>query len=289
MVNALTVDVEEWFHICGVPELASPARWDTLPSRVVSNTDRLLDLLASADVHATFFVLGWVAERHPALVARIRAAGHEVGCHSHLHRRVYELGAEAFAEDLQRARAALAAAGAPDVSCYRAPEWSINDRAPWALDELAAQGIRVDSSRAPMRVVGNPDYPQQPHTLETSAGPVIEVPPAVCRWFGQQVPFGGGWGLRMSRPSRVVAEIDRRNAAGIPVTLWVHPWELDPDPPRVRLPVGLRIAHYFRLEGLAARLNEVLRGATFGTMGSMLASLTRLPPAASAPVFSRRS
>ena len=101
-----------------------------------------------------------------------------------------------------------------------------------------------------MRVVGNPDYPQAPHTIDTPSGPIVEVPPSVGRWFGQQVPFGGGWALRMSRPARVLAEIARRNERGLPVTMWMHPWELDPDPPRVALPAGLRIAHYFRLEGL---------------------------------------
>lgn len=289
MLNAFTVDVEEWFHICGVRDLADPARWDRLPSRVVPDTDRLLDLLASAGVSATFFVVGWVAERHPALVARIAAAGHEIGCHSHFHRRVYEIGADEHRSDLARALAALAAAGAPNVTCYRAPEWSINDRAPWALGVLAAQGIRVDSSRAPMRIVGRPDYPQAPHVLETAAGAIVEVPPAVRRWLGQQVPFGGGWGLRMSSPARVLAEIARRNAAGLPVTMWVHPWELDPSPPRVRLPAGLRLAHYFRLEGFARRLNEVLRGASFCTMSAMLASLTGFDPVPPLPAPFMRS
>ena len=273
MINAFTVDVEEWFHICGVPALADPAGWDALPSRVVADTDRLLDLLASAHVTATFFIVGWVAERHPRLVERILEAGHEIGCHSHLHRRVYEIGETEFARDVTKALAALDAAGAGQVVQFRAPEWSIDDRAPWALGTLVRQGIRIDSSRAPMRVVGNPDYPEAPHTIDTPSGPIVEVPPSVGRWFGQQVPFGGGWAFRMSRPARVLAEIARRNERGLPVTMWMHPWELDPDPPRVALPAGLRIAHYLRLEGLAARLNEVLRGASFGSLSAMMTAL----------------
>ena len=233
----------------------------------------LLDLLASAHVTATFFIVGWVAERHPRLVERILEAGHEIGCHSHLHRRVYEIGETEFARDVTRALAALDAAGAGQVVQFRAPEWSIDDRAPWALGTLARQGIRIDSSRAPMRVVGNPDYPEAPHTIDTPSGPIVEVPPSVGRWFGQQVPFGGGWAFRMSRPARVLAEIARRNERGLPVTMWMHPWELDPDPPRVALPAGLRIAHYLRLEGLAARLNEVLRGASFGSLSAMMTAL----------------
>jgi polysaccharide deacetylase family protein (PEP-CTERM system associated) len=279
VVNAFTVDVEDWFHICGVPALREVSAWDALPSRVVATTDLVLRLLDRAGVTATCFVLGWVAERHPEVVARIRRAGHEIGSHGYAHRRVYELGDEAFEADVREASAALVAAGAEEPRLFRAPEWSINDRAPWALDRLASLGFDVDSSRAPMSIVGNPGYPQHPHALETTAGRLLEAPPFVTRRFGQLMPFGGGWGLRMSRPGRTLAEIERRNAEGMPVTLWLHPWELDPDPPRIRLPLATSFAHYFRLDGLAGRLEEVLRGASFGTIGEMLASVGLTRPA----------
>jgi peptidoglycan-N-acetylglucosamine deacetylase len=269
-LNAFTVDVEDWFHICGVPAL-TPDRWPSLTSRVVATTDRLLDLLDRLDIRATCFVLGWVAEQHPALVQRIAAAGHEIGSHGHMHQRVYELGPEAFARDLEQAGRALAAAGCRDVRLFRAPEWSINDRSLWALDELARQGFSVDSSMAPLKIVGNPRYPQRPYPRATAAGPIREVPPLVTRRFRQQMPFGGGWGLRMTKPARVLAEIARRNRAGDPVTLWVHPWEIDPDPPRIALPADKRFAHYFRLPGFERRLAEVLAGASFGPIGAMLA------------------
>jgi polysaccharide deacetylase family protein (PEP-CTERM system associated) len=270
VLNAFTVDVEEWFHVCGVPALG-PERWPSLPSRVAANTERLLDLLDRLDIRATFFILGYVAERFPALVARIREAGHEVGSHGHRHQRVYELGPDAFARDLEAASQALAAAGCGDVRLFRAPEWSINDRSLWALETLARQGFTVDSSMAPLKIVGNPRYPQRPYPRATAAGPVREVPPLVTSRFGQQMPFGGGWGLRMSPPIRVLSEIARRNRAGDPVTLWVHPWEIDPDPPRVPLPADKRFAHYFRLSGFESRLAEVLANASFGTIGDMLA------------------
>jgi polysaccharide deacetylase family protein (PEP-CTERM system associated) len=239
---------------------------------VVSTTERVLDLLDRRDIRATFFILGWVAEQHPALVARIREAGHEIGSHGDRHQRVYELTPETFARDLETSSRALAAAGCSDVRVFRAPEWSINDRSLWALDVLARQGFTVDSSMAPLRIVGNPGYPQRPYARATSAGPIREVPPLVTRRAGQQMPFGGGWGLRMSAPSRVLAEIARRNRAGDPVTLWIHPWEIDPDPPRVPLPADKRFAHYFRLSGFEQRLSEVLAGARFGTVSAMLAA-----------------
>ncbi|MBE3135080.1 MAG: DUF3473 domain-containing protein [Acidobacteria bacterium] len=265
--NFLTVDVEEWYHICGVGGPLVPDRWPTLPSRVEFTTDLALDLLARRGIRATFFVLGCVADRHPCLVARILAAGHEIASHGWSHRRVYELDEASFDEELTRAGAALEAAGAPRPIGFRAPEWSINDRSLWALAVLARRGFRYDSSMAPLRLVGNPHYPQVPHRRETPCGPLLEVPPLIRRRFGQQVPLGGGWGLRMSRPTAVVKEIEARNRRGEPVTLFVHPWELDPQPPRVALPWPLRFSHYFRLAGFGGRLNDILASADFGPIG----------------------
>lgn len=267
--NAFTVDVEEWFHICGAGAELAADRWDCLPSRVVETTRALLDDLSAAHVRATFFVLGWVAERHPTLVAEIAAAGHEIGSHGYSHTRAYELGATGFAEDLRRSVAALRAAGAPGVRAYRAPEWSINERSLWALEILAREGFTMDASMAPVRLVGSPGYPRHPHVRQTSAGPILELPPFVASRFGQTMPLGWGWGLRMSRPSRVLRAIARVNQTGVPAVFTVHPWEIDPDPPRVRLPARLRFAHYFRLDGFRQRLVSVLREGNFGPLGDL--------------------
>jgi len=169
--NFLTIDVEEWFHICGVDRRLAFDRWPSLESRVEYTTDLALDLLARRAIRATFFVLGWIADRHPALVARIVSAGHEVGSHGWAHRRVYELDEASFGEDLARTTAALEAAGAPRPIGYRAPEWSINDRAMWALGVLARRGFRYDSSMTPLRLIGNPRYPRVPHRRETAGAP----------------------------------------------------------------------------------------------------------------------
>jgi peptidoglycan-N-acetylglucosamine deacetylase len=270
MHNCLTVDVEEWFHVCGVAGALASGSWDRLPSRVVTTTRDLLDLFDACGVRATFFVLGWVAARYPDLVTEIVQAGHEVGSHGHLHRRVYELTTETFVEDLHACRLALTAAGAPAVRGYRAPEWSINRRSLWALDALARAGFVFDSSMAPMRIVGDPTYPQHPHVRQTAHGDLIEFPPLVDRRFGQNMPLGVGWGLRMTAPSRILQVIEDRNRRGIPVTLAVHPWEIDADPPRVSLPAPKRFAHYFRLHGFRARLEAVLRNTALAPMGDVL-------------------
>jgi peptidoglycan-N-acetylglucosamine deacetylase len=268
--NAFTVDVEEWFHVCGVGGALARENWDRLPSRVEQTTDALLDLLDRCGVRATFFVLGWIADRHPALVARLLAAGHEVGSHGFSHRRVYELTPDGFADELEWSARALNAAGVPRVVAFRAPEWSINDRSLWALDVLVRRGFEYDSSMTPLKLIGNPSYPQRPHVRRTAAGEIAEFPPLVARRFGQNMPLGGGWGLRMSSPAAVAREVERRNREGVPAVLFVHPWEIDADPPRVALPAGRRFAHYFRLDGFHARLEQILRTIEFGSMRDLL-------------------
>jgi len=268
--NAFTVDLEEWFHICasGLDALR-PERWDQLPSRVELTTKLVLDLLDRSGVRATFFVVGWVAERHPRLVEMVRAAGHDLGSHGYLHQKAYDLGPDGFRTDLRKSLLVVSGPAGGPVTMFRAPEWSINGRSLWALDALAAEGVRIDASMAPLRIVGELSYPRYAHIRKTQAGPITEVPPLVADRFRQVMPMGWGWGLRMSSPRRVLRTIDAVNRAGLPAVLTVHPWELDPDPPRVRLPVRLHFAHYFRLSGFADRLRQVLAGATFGRIADM--------------------
>ena len=270
MRNVFTVDLEEWFHICGVGGDLSPANWERLPSRVERTTRALLDLLDSERVPATFFVVGWVARRHPKLIAEICSAGHQVGSHGHMHQRAYDLSPDAFRADLRASVAAVAEAGASRPTAFRAPEWSLNGRSDWALPILVEEGFGIDASRAPLKLVGDPRYPRMPHLLQTKAGPLIEVPPLVADRFGQVMPMGWGWGLRMSAPARVLRTIDLVNRAGMPAVLTVHPWELDDDPPKVRLPLRLWFAHYFRLNGFRRRLRDVLAGASFAPLRDVL-------------------
>lgn len=277
--NAFTVDVEEWFHICGVGGPLARSNWASLPSRVVLTTRIVLEELDRAGVRATFFVLGWVAERYPALVAEIAAAGHEIGSHGYAHERAWEIGPEAFREDVRRSVQALGAAGAGPIGAFRAPEWSINDRSPWALAILAREGFTADASMAPLPMVGSPAFARTPHLQATEAGPIAEYPPLVADRFGQVVPLGWGWGLRMSSPASVLRGIAAMNGRGAPAVLMVHPWELDPDPPRIRLPLKLRFAHYFRLGGFRSRLKTVLRATEFGALGDLPPLRQDAPPA----------
>ena len=186
-----------------------PTAGAALPSRVEFTTDLTLDLLARRGITATFFVLGWIAERHPRLVERILAAGHEVASHGWSHRRVYELDEVSFEDELTRTGAALEAAGAPRPIGFRAPEWSINDRSLWALAVLARLGFRYDSSMSPLRLVGNPEFPEVPHRRDTAGGALLEVPPLVGRRFGQQLSARRRVGAA-DEPARDGREGDRR-------------------------------------------------------------------------------
>ena len=272
-LNAFTVDLEDWFHVCGVSGALAPQNWDRLPSRVELTTNILLESLARAGVRATFFVVGWIADRYPRVVEAVRDAEHEIGSHGYQHERVYDLGPDRFVRDLRQSVQALHAVGVPRVTLFRAPEWSINDRSLWALEQLARDGFTLDSSMAPLKIVGSLSYPRHPHLRNTAAGPVVEVPPLVADRFGQTMPLGWGWGLRMSSPARILRTIEASNAAGHGVVLTVHPWELDPDPPRTRLPAALHFAHYFRLSGFGERLREVLGRVPFGPIGGLVPSL----------------
>ncbi len=232
----MTVDVEDYFHVSVFDGIVPRSQWDRLESRVCRNTERLLDLLAEHGVRATFFVLGWVAERHPALVARIAAAGHEVASHGYGHRLVYDQTPSAFRDDVRRAKALLEQASGMAVNGYRAPSYSIVPRSLWALDVLIEEGHTYDASIFPIRHdrYGIPVSARHPYVIDRANGRLIEVPASTARAAGTNLPIAGGgyfrllpygwtrWGIQR------VNQTERR-----PVIFYLHPWEIDPDQPRL--------------------------------------------------------
>lgn len=271
-MNAFTVDLEDWFHICGVGGDLTADNWDHLPSRVDTTTRWLLDELDHAGVSATWFVLGWIAERHPRLVEDVQRAGHTLGSHGHTHTRVFELTPAAFGDELLRSRQTIESISGIPLTAFRAPEWSLNTRVPWAFDTLRQAGFDLDASMAPLRIVGQVDYPRLPHVRAAGQGSLIEVPPFVTDRYGHVMPMGWGWGLRMSGPARVAREIAAANQQGRPAVLTVHPWEIDTEPPRRRLPARQHFAHYFRIGGFADRLREILRLVPFTSLSAVAAT-----------------
>jgi polysaccharide deacetylase family protein (PEP-CTERM system associated) len=295
--NILTVDLEEWFHID--ERLIPPGEWDRLPSRVEQNVRSLLDLLDACRVRATFFAVGWVAARHQRLIQDIHARGHEVAVHGYLHQAVASMSEEEFRADLGAARRAVEVCTGGPVLGYRAPRWSLGGApgggrrgrasgvVPVALDVLIREGIRYDSSLAPIVHIGDPAWPLDPYRIDRPGGSIVELPPLVGRSYGVRLLFAGGWALRRV-PNRVLLkEIARRNGRGVPAVIDLHTWEMDPDPPRVRLPFMVRLAHYGGLAGYGAKVQELLSVLPWGPARDYLA--VAAPPAPSTSPFASMS
>lgn len=282
VVNVMTVDVEDYFHVSGFEPVVSREAWPTFESRVVASTERLLALFAEHGVRATFFVLGWVAERQPALVARIASAGHDLASHSYWHRLVYDLTPDEFRDDLRRAKDAIESAGGKRVLGFRAPSFSIVARSSWALDVLVEEGYAYDASVFPVRHdrYGIPGAPRHPFRVACAGGELVEVPGTRASVGPAPVPVGGGY-FRLL-PYRVTRwAVRQMNGRGQPAVFYVHPWEVDPDQPRLPAPWTSRLRHYNQLGRTMDRLSRLLRDVAFGSIESVLlpraAELPRLP------------
>lgn len=276
MTNALTVDVEDYFHVNAFERCVDPSQWETMPQRVFRNTERVLELFADRGISATFFLLGWVAERHPALVRRIAEQGHEVACHGYAHGRITGMTREAFRQDVDRARKLLQDISGQPVSGYRAPSYSITARTLWALDILLEAGFSYDSSIFPIRhdMYGMPGAERFPHVIRRETGEIREFPPTTlrCSLFGRglNVPVSGGGYLRLLPASWISAAFAGLNKQGRPCVLYFHPWEIDPGQPRIKAPLKSRFRHYLNLDTTEKKLGVLLARHRFATMSSVL-------------------
>jgi len=247
------VDVEDWYH----PLIKDPAEWHRYEDRIVPSTVRLLELLEAGGNRATCFVLGAVAERHPELVRRILAGGHEVGSHGYHHQALHGLDPVSFRDDLRRSLEALRNGGAGDVVSYRAPYFSLGRDTAWALGILAEHGLRFDSSVFPLRTgyYGDSRGANRPYAW----GPLLEFPVVLPRIGGLRVPLSGGFYSRLFPTALVRAGVARVRATGIEPMFYIHPWEMDPGQPRIRVGAFLTWRHYLRLDRTESMLSEILR------------------------------
>jgi len=274
MRNGLSVDVEEWFQVGAFERVIDKADWDGLDSRVAYNTGKVLDLFGETGVKATFFTLGWVAERNPALIRRIADEGHEVASHGWDHDRVFTMTAEAFRADLKRARIALEDASGQRVIGYRAPSFSIDQRTPWAHPVLAEEGYAYSSSVAPLvhdhyGWADAPKYAYRP----VAGSDLIELPITLADVAGRKITTGGGF-FRLfpaAITDRAVARANRDE--GRPAVFYFHPWEIDPEQPRVtRAPLKSRLRHYSRLGAMAGKLRGLVRRHDWGRVDTVVAA-----------------
>ena len=274
MHNALSVDVEDWFQVGAFERTIDRSDWEGLTHRVERNTDAVLDLFAQAGVTATFFTLGWVAERYPALMRRIAEAGHEVASHGYDHARVFTFTPEQFRADLRKSRAILEDASGQKVSGYRAPSFSIDPRTPWAHPILAEEGYAYSSSVAPIRHdhYGWPDSPR--FAWKPVAGSDLLELPVTTAKLGQRTRAAGGGGFFRLLPygfSRwAIRQVNGQ--AQRPAIIYFHPWEIDPDQPRVAgAPLRSRVRHYTNLSVMAAKLRRLTQDFAWTRVDALVA------------------
>lgn len=274
MRNALSFDVEEYFHVEAFKTVVQTREWPTLESRVVRSTERLLDVLDRHRVSATFFVLGWVADRHPRLVREIRARGHEVGCHSYAHRVIFSMTRPEFRNDVRQAKEAIENAIGGAIIGYRAPTYSVVRQTMWALDILAEEGFRYDSSIFPIHHdrYGIPDAPRGPYRTTLSNGrDLVEFPISTLRVGSQNLPFSGGGYFRLLPYAVVRTALRRLNRRDqLPGIVYLHPWEVDVEQPRFPVRRLTRFRHYVNLDKTLPKLESLLRDFAFMPVSDLL-------------------
>jgi polysaccharide deacetylase family protein (PEP-CTERM system associated) len=240
----------------------------------VSNTERLLDLFDEHAVRGTFFVLGWVAERYPSLVPSIAARGHELASHGYAHRLVYDQTPDSFRDDVRRSKAIIEEQSGHRVNGYRAPSFSVTEQSLWALDVLLEEGYRYDASIFPIRHdrYGIPDAPRWPHAMARAGGSLFEVPGSTVRVGGANLPVAGGGYFRILPYAWTRWGMRRLNQVeGQPAVFYLHPWEIDPEQPRLPASVLGRFRHYRNLHLTEARLHSLMRDFSFGPLQTVLA------------------
>jgi len=274
--NALTVDVEDYFQVSAFAKNIDQNDWDTHPLRVEKNTHRLMDMFDEAQVKATFFVLGWVADRNRSLIKEISQRGHEVACHGYSHQLIYNQTPEVFREETIRSKALLEDIVQVPVIGYRAASYSITHNSLWALDILAEAGFVYDSSIFPIRHdrYGIPDAKEIPHLLKTPQGhSLVEFPLSTAKIFKYKLPVAGGGYFRLYPYALTKAGLRQINSRNQPFIFYLHPWEIDPEQPRIEAGWFSRFRHYNNLEKCESRLQQLMKDFHFGTAWQVLDAL----------------
>lgn len=287
--HLFTVDVEDYFQVYAFEKYVDRSAWDSFESRVDRNTGVILDLLARHGATGTFFILGWVADKHPHVVRRIADAGHEIASHGWWHRKITSLTPREFREDARASRAILEQVSGYPVHGYRAPSFSITPGREWAFDVLLETGYRYDSSLFPIRRMnyGYPSTPPIPHVIHRPSGDLIEFPLATTRMGGRTLPAAGGGYFRHFPYALTRRCFREHDEAGIPGVFYIHPWEIDEEQPRIKTSLLTRVRHYRNISKSAARLDRLLGEFRFTSVSRRLtADAQRLTPPSAAALTS---
>ena len=280
--NALTIDVEDYFQVAALAEAVDRNDWSSMEYRVEANTDRLLELFSQKGVKATFFTLGWVAERSPELIRRIQKAGHEIASHGYSHQLVYKQTPEVFREETRRSKHILEDITGDPITGYRAASYSITAQSRWALDILCEEGFTWDSSIFPVHHdrYGMPGTPHEPYRLEApGGGTLIEFPLSTCPLGSYRLPIAGGGYFRLYPYWLSRWGLGKINRAGQPFIFYLHPWEIDTGQPRLKVKPLSRFRHYNNLDKCMGRLQQLLEDFRFGSVSDVL-SETKIPAGA---------
>lgn len=279
--HAMTVDVEDYFHVAALAGSIKPQDWGDMEFRAEQSTRTLLSLFARRGVRATFFVLGWVARRSPQLVREIQQAGHEVACHGMSHKLIYTQTPEEFHAETRDAKALLEDIIGEPVLGYRAATYSITPKSLWALDSIAELGFQYDSSIFPIRhdLYGIPDAPRVPGRIRAPGGAeLVEFPISTVKLAGVRIPIAGGGYFRIFPYWLTRMGLDKLHRAGSPFVFYLHPWEVDPQQPRVKVGWKSRFRHYTNLSRTQGRLDRLVQAFPFAPMRDVLADLSLLAP-----------
>lgn len=277
IVNAMSVDVEDYFQVSAFENVIRREQWDQLPCRVEQNTQRLLDLFAEFDVKITFFTLGWVAERYPSLIQRMVKEGHELACHGYEHIRVTQQTPQQFAADIRKSKQLLEDLGGVEVIGYRAASYSIGAQNLWALEELQEAGFKYSSSIYPVKhdLYGMPDAPRFKF-IPDNAPRLTEIPITTSPWLGKTWPAGGGGFFRFFPypfSKQLIQRVNQRDQQ--PAIFYFHPWEIDPQQPRQQASWKSRFRHYLNLHRMEPRLRQLLRDFEWGRMDQIFLNQTQ--------------
>jgi polysaccharide deacetylase family protein (PEP-CTERM system associated) len=269
----MTVDVEDYFHVEAFASDVPTEHWDSYTPRVERNVYRILDLFSKYDVKGTFFVLGWVADKFPHLSRKIASAGHEIGCHGYAHRRLHHMSPSQFRQDLRRATGLLADQVGGPIRCFRAPSFSIVRETTWAFDVLLEEGYSYDSSIFPVRhdLYGIPEADRFPHWRRSQdTGSIFEFPPSTFSYRGVNVGAGGGGYLRWAPYGVTHWALRHINMIdGQPALVYFHPWEIDPDQPRLRAGLKSTLRHYTNLSTMERKIERLLQDFRFGCLSEV--------------------
>ncbi len=270
VINAISVDLEDWYHICGIDDTSVRSKRQGCNARLEENIDKILNLFKQHDVHATFFTVGLIAENSPAIIKKIAEAGHELASHGFAHRRIFDMSPEEFEEDLVRSKIAIEKAAGKRVLGYRAPEWSLKQSNLWALDVLKKVGFAYDASAVPLTHLSGKWFGLYPHEVKTKYGNIMEFPLSTFRCFWERLPFSGGLPMRINPYFHILDNTVKINSLGHPVMFYLHPWELDSEHERIELPINRKFMHYCNIKSTDKKIKLLLERLEFSTVEDIL-------------------